>query len=253
MTSVPVASVTRPHGVTPAPAIGSAPGWPLVLYFHHVHPEIDHYTSLTPESFVRGLDVLLRHFTPADPHLLRAPETRCTTSESPTMLLTFDDGYRDLLDHAVRPMQERGIKAVFFVCTSLVGLRSADPRADYLDWDECAALRDAGHLVASHGKTHTPLNRLTTDEAAEEVTGSLGRLRDQLGLDAALYAFPYGIEAPVPQEVPGLGPLLSFGSVKAPARAWSPAHSVRRTYLPTGTDDTWDELARGWRAGWDAS
>jgi peptidoglycan/xylan/chitin deacetylase (PgdA/CDA1 family) len=234
------------------PAPGSAPGWPLVLYFHHVHPDIGHYTSLTPDSFARGLDVVLRHFTPADLQALRSPAGRFALPDRPTVLFTFDDGYRDLLDHAVGPLAQRGIRAVFFVCTRLLGQRSADPRADYLDWDECAALRDAGHLVASHGLTHTPLDRLDPSAVRAEVGDSLGELRDRLGLNAAVYAYPYGIEVPVPAKVPRLGPLLGFGSVKAPPRPWTEAPlSVRRTYLPTGGNSGWDALARGWRAGWE--
>ena len=42
--------------MTPDPEAGSAPGWPLVLYFHHVHPVIDHYTNVRPDQFARGLD-----------------------------------------------------------------------------------------------------------------------------------------------------------------------------------------------------
>src|ERR1700704_5755594 len=120
--------MTSTTAVTADPTTGSYPGWPFVLYFHHVHPGIDHYTSLTPDSFVRGLDVVLRHFTPADPQALRSPDGRFAVADRPPALFTFDDGYRDLLDHAVEPMAERGIKAIFFVCTRLLGRRSADPR-----------------------------------------------------------------------------------------------------------------------------
>ncbi|MCW2640542.1 MAG: polysaccharide deacetylase family protein [Dactylosporangium sp.] len=252
MTSTPGTAVAAPAGFVPDPAIGSAPGWPLVVYFHHVHPHIDHYTNVTPDSFARGLDILLRHFEPADPLLLRGPATRFSPPDRPTVLITFDDGYRDLLEHAVPLLDARGVKAVFFVCTRLLVQRSADPRADYLDWDECARLRDAGHLVASHGLTHTPLDRLTPAQARDEVVDSLGELRERLGLDSAVYAYPYGIETPVPAYVEGLGPLLAFGSVKARSRPWTEAPlSVRRTYLPSGGDSGWDGLVRGWHTGWE--
>lgn len=236
----------------PDPSVGSAPGWPLVLYFHHVQPAIDHYTNLTPASFRRGLDLLLRFFEPVDPGALRAETVRSFPGTRPRMLLTFDDGYRDLLADAVPILNARGVKAIFFICTRLLGERSDDPREDYLSWDDCERLRDAGHLVASHGLTHTPLDRLTAVEAAHQVTGSLAELRHRLRLHSAVYAYPYGIEAPVPASVDGLGPLLAFGSVKAAPRPWTEAPlSVRRTYLPADGEQDWDELVRGWRAGWE--
>jgi peptidoglycan/xylan/chitin deacetylase (PgdA/CDA1 family) len=230
------------------PAEGSAPGWPLVLYFHHVHPQLRHYTSLTPDAFARGLDTVLRHFAPAEPGVVTGDPPG-----TPQVLFTFDDGYRDLLTGAVPALAERGIRAVFFVCTHLLGGSGPDPRDDYLDWDDCAALRAGGHLIASHGLTHVPLTGLSPADAAAQVTDSLGTLHDRLGLDRAVYAYPYGIEAPIPERLPGLGPVRAFGSVKAPARPWPAApRSIRRTYLPTGAEDGWDRLTRSWRTQWEA-
>jgi peptidoglycan/xylan/chitin deacetylase (PgdA/CDA1 family) len=223
----------------------------LVLYFHHVHPDIDHYTSLTPEAFARGVDEVLTDFEPLDPAaVLDWPQL--TVTNRPRVLLTFDDGYRDLLTYALPVLEARGLRAVFFVCTRLLGPRDADPRADYLDWTQCAALHGAGHVIASHGLTHTPLDRLSDEERAAEVRESIYELRDLLGLPKAVYAYPYGIQAPVPEQIAGVGPLLAFGSVKAPARPWTAAPlAIRRTYLPTGGEDSWPGLVRSWRRQWE--
>src|SRR4051812_35195470 len=43
-----------PSGHSP-PEVGAAPGWPVVLYFHHVRPDLRHYTSVTPSAFDRAL------------------------------------------------------------------------------------------------------------------------------------------------------------------------------------------------------
>jgi peptidoglycan/xylan/chitin deacetylase (PgdA/CDA1 family) len=212
-----------------------------------VHPRLRHYTSLTPDAFARGLDTVLRYFAPAAPEVLAGDPPG-----TPQVLFTFDDGYRDLLDGAVAALEARQVRAVFFVCTELLGGRDPDPREDYLTWDECRQLQSAGHLVASHGLTHVPLTELSPARAAAQVTDSLRTLHDRLGLGRAVYAYPYGIEAPIPAELPGLGPVQAFGSVKAAARAWPVApRSIRRTYLPTGAEDDWDRLARAWHDQWE--
>ncbi len=49
------------------PEIGSASGFPLVLYFHRVTPNANHYTELEPRAFGAGLDLLLSRFMVFDP------------------------------------------------------------------------------------------------------------------------------------------------------------------------------------------
>lgn len=233
--------------------LGSAPGWPLVLYFHHVHPALSHYTSLTPESFRRGLDLVLGAFEPAALESLVAPDGTVHRADRPSVLLTFDDGYADLLDAAIPALAERGLRAVFFVCTELLGRTSADPRASHLSWSDCADLLAAGHTIGSHGCTHRRLTGLAADEANAEVTDSLAALRRQLDIARAVYAYPYGLMRDIPPQVTGFaGPVLAFSTVKAAPLPWPAApRAIRRTYLPTGADETWPEVIRQWRAGWD--
>lgn len=233
--------------------LASAPGWPLILYFHHVHPTLDHYTSLTPDSFVRGLDLVLAAFEPVALESLLSPDGRVCRPDRPAVLMTFDDGYADLLDAAVPALAERAVPAVFFVCTRLLGRSSAEPRHNYLSWPECADLLAAGHVIGSHGCTHRQLTGLGTAEIEEEVAGSLGNLRRRLGLDRAVYAYPYGLAGEIPVAVEGFaGPVTAFGTVKARPLPWPQApRAIRRTYLPAGADATWPELVGHWRATWE--
>jgi peptidoglycan/xylan/chitin deacetylase (PgdA/CDA1 family) len=63
-----------------------------------------------------------------------------------SLLITFDDGYRDVFDHAVPQLERAGLPAVVFLPTAFVG---APGRIFW--WDEChfllyAACRDADRL-----------------------------------------------------------------------------------------------------------
>ncbi|MEU8522618.1 polysaccharide deacetylase family protein [Streptomyces sp. NBC_01216] len=230
------------------PATGSAPGHPLVLYFHHVHPEVRHYTALTPREFALGMERVLADFDPYEPSDLLA-EGGPRRPERPTVLVTFDDGYRDNVVHA-RPILERlGVRALFFVCTGLLGQRGEQPRADYLTRGECESLAGDGHLIGAHTRTHPHLDRLPAREAQEESRGSLADIADWFGPGPArLFAYPYG---GVPDE-PGLPEdVLAFGTVRSPARPWEAApQAIRRTYLPSGASGSWDGLVRHWRGRW---
>ncbi|MFD4660381.1 polysaccharide deacetylase family protein [Kitasatospora sp. NPDC058444] len=230
------------------PATGSAPGTPLALYFHHVHPDVRHYTALTPREFAEGMERVLADFDPYRPDDLLAP-TGHVRPDRPTVLVTFDDGYRDNLVHARPILRELGVRAVFFVCTGLLGQRSEQPRQDYLTWDECDRLADDGHLIAAHTRTHPHLDRLPPEQAQDEVRASLADIAARYGPGPArLFAYPYG---GIPAE-PGLpGDVLAFGTVRSPAEPWHSApQAIRRTYLPSGATGTWDGLVRHWRAQW---
>ncbi|WP_406860764.1 polysaccharide deacetylase family protein [Streptomyces sp. HUAS MG47] len=231
------------------PATGSAAGWPLVLYFHHVHPDVRHYTALTPGDFERGLARVLEDFAPYDPAGLLAADGP-HRPDRPSVLVTFDDGYRDNLTHAAPILDRLGVRALFFVCTGLLGRRSDRPREDHLTYEECDRLAADGHLIGAHTRTHPHLDRSPADLVREETRGSLADIAARYGPGPArLFAYPYG-------GIPGTGDLLpddvlAFATVRSPAEPWTAhPHAIRRTYLPEGQVHAWDALVDHWRDQW---
>lgn len=232
------------------PALGSAPGWPLVLYFHHVNAHVDHYTAVPPESFRRGLELVLSEFGPAlDPASVR-PDA--PPPAEPRVLITFDDGYRDTLTQAAPILAEFDVRMLLFCITDRID--TADPaagrpsREDFLTWDDVAALAREGHVPAAHTRSHPKLPELEPARAAAEVTGSLARVEQLTGSPVGTFAYPYG-EIPAVDPVPG--PVLGFGTVKSPPRPWTGApHHIRRTYLPSDAEESWPALVTEWRRQW---
>jgi peptidoglycan/xylan/chitin deacetylase (PgdA/CDA1 family) len=215
------------------------PGWPLVLYFHHVHPTLDHYTSLTPGAFERGLETVLAEYGPAlDP--ADVSDGMCPPAE-PRVLITFDDGHRDNLEHALPVLDRLGVRALFFVITGLVD------EGRSMTWAELADLAAAGHRVGSHTVTHRRLPELSPPEQRAEIADSLAAVRDRLGEPVPPLAYPYGLRPTAEEAVPE--GTLAFGTVKAPPRPW-PGRDIRRTYLPTGREELWPRLCREWRQQW---
>lgn len=221
---------------------GSAPGWPLVLYFHHVHPTLEHYTSLTPAAFEHGLETVLDSYgpalDPADVKVGMAPPTE------PKVLVTFDDGHRDNLEHALPILERLGVRALFFVITDLVE-HAPDTS---MTWDELDRLRAAGHRVGSHTTTHRKLPELSPAAQAAEITESLTAVSARTGDLAPPLAYPYGLR-PTVTAVPGS--TFAFGTVKAAPLPWTTAsHDIRRTYLPVGREQLWSRLCAEWRQQW---
>jgi peptidoglycan/xylan/chitin deacetylase (PgdA/CDA1 family) len=113
-------------------------------------------------------------------------------------LLTFDDGYRSVLEHAAPLLAERSCPAVAFVPTAFVGRtsewdsRTSEPPEAICSWDDLRELEALGVSVQSHGITHRGASGLGPTELHEELTGSKAQLEEELGTPVEVFAFPYG-------------------------------------------------------------
>ncbi|MBI3876238.1 MAG: polysaccharide deacetylase family protein [Verrucomicrobia bacterium] len=114
------------------------------------------------------------------------------------IVITFDDGFRSVLEHALAPLKEHGFVAVQFLCASLLGKTN--------EWDvaqgevaeplmDAAEVRDwlaAGHQIGSHTLSHAWLTRLPRDAVREEITASKKKLEDTFGVRVEHFCYPYG-------------------------------------------------------------
>jgi peptidoglycan/xylan/chitin deacetylase (PgdA/CDA1 family)/glycosyltransferase involved in cell wall biosynthesis len=114
------------------------------------------------------------------------------------VLLTFDDGYADVIDVAKPLLDEFHAPALAFIVTGCVGRTNTwDQRAGgpAVPLASAAALRLAVHAgleLGVHTRTHPRLPRLPAREARDEIAGAIGDL-ERLGLPrSTVFAYPYG-------------------------------------------------------------
>lgn len=112
-------------------------------------------------------------------------------------LVTFDDGYRSLLTHALPVLAERELPAAVFPALAYVGGvngfdAGAEPEEPMLGWDELRALARAGVAVGSHGVRHRRLSELSPNELADELAHSRAQLEARLEVAVEAFAYPYG-------------------------------------------------------------
>jgi peptidoglycan/xylan/chitin deacetylase (PgdA/CDA1 family) len=119
--------------------------------------------------------------------------------------VTFDDGYRSVIESALPVLDELGVKATVFVPTDYIGCAPAawagtdqwldTPHADELtpmSWDELRILSDKGWQVGSHSRSHARLMQLSDAELDEELAGSRAVLEHELVHPCTALAYPYG-------------------------------------------------------------
>lgn len=115
-----------------------------------------------------------------------------------TAFITFDDGYRSLLELALPWLERFGYPAVLFMPTSFVGgtnVFDSEPEERLCDWDDLRELMRRGVAVQSHGTSHRPFSELAPSERALELERSKAVLEAELGQAVELFAYPYGDDA----------------------------------------------------------
>ncbi len=116
-----------------------------------------------------------------------------------SVAITIDDGYADTLDIAHPILRRHGFSATLFLISAKLGSvadwssrgSATDGRA-LLSSEQVLRLRDEGHRVGAHTRTHRRLPTLAEDEAGAEIGGSRADLEEALGTPVPSFAYPYG-------------------------------------------------------------
>jgi peptidoglycan/xylan/chitin deacetylase (PgdA/CDA1 family) len=111
--------------------------------------------------------------------------------------ITFDDGFRNNIEGAVRPLLDRRMTASWFVVSDFVGELASWVDGDrsereILSAPELRAMVAAGLEVGSHTRRHLDLTRTAPDEIEGEVAGSKRDLELLLAAPVTTFAYPYG-------------------------------------------------------------
>jgi peptidoglycan/xylan/chitin deacetylase (PgdA/CDA1 family) len=129
-----------------------------------------------------GWESLPEIYSPHDsPHV--APRT---ANHSQDVCLTFDDGWRGVLDIAAPILQAHGFSAILFITTDLLD------RPHYLASQELMPLSNGPLRVGSHARTHRMLCLLTEPEIRAELSDSKKILEDLTGHEVDLLSIPNG-------------------------------------------------------------
>lgn len=174
----------------------------LVLCYHAVSPTWPAALSVTPDALDRQLGELVRRGY----HGATFTQAATTAPRRPTVAVTFDDGYRSVLEHAKPILDRHGLPGTLYVPTDWPD----DPRpmrwpgidrwlaTDHeqemlsLGWDDLRGLADAGWEVGSHTCSHPHLSTLGDAELARELRSSKAAIEEALQRPCTSLAYPYG-------------------------------------------------------------
>lgn len=168
---------------------------PIVLMYHGTPSETpESVYSIKSNLFAQHLRYLQKNdWTTilfkdlATPHSL--PEK--------SIVLTFDDGYKDNFQGAFLPLLEHNMKASWFITTDCIGghaqwLGKISQQSQMLDATQLLEMHSAGMEIASHTCSHPDLSRLSYDQQFAEFNSAKKILENLLSAPVTSLAYPFG-------------------------------------------------------------
>jgi peptidoglycan/xylan/chitin deacetylase (PgdA/CDA1 family) len=112
---------------------------------------------------------------------------------SKTMVITFDDGYRDFYTDALSILKQCGFTATIFLATDRICHNPARiAGADYLTWNDVRELHAEGIRFGAHTVTHPDLRSLGPDQIEYELGHSKEVIEQHLGVAVESFSYPFG-------------------------------------------------------------
>jgi peptidoglycan/xylan/chitin deacetylase (PgdA/CDA1 family) len=165
-------------------------GGAIVLMYHGIGAEGDKRDRyrVSEENFIRQMDWLRKNnFEMVDPlDLAKGFDSQRSASGKRKALLTFDDGLISDYERALPVLRERGMRAAFFLTTSLIG------QPGYVSRRQARELAEAGMSIGSHGERHASYTRLDPARARRELERSRMELEEITGGAVLGFSAPYG-------------------------------------------------------------
>jgi peptidoglycan/xylan/chitin deacetylase (PgdA/CDA1 family) len=222
---------------------------PVTILYHHLVSDRAHYLGIPTEVFYRQVEFLLRHYRVATLEEATAA-LRSGKLRASTVVLTFDDGYRENFVNLRAVTEQTGVPVSLFISTDYMS--SGKPfghdqkRLEFgfspLDWEQVAMLGRSGLEVGSHTRTHFDCASQDPAILEREIVGSKKELEQRLGLPVKYFSFPWGQPknmSPTAVEIARSAyPFVfsAFGGENFPTTNGTAWHLLRRNHF----NDLWE-------------
>lgn len=185
------------HSLTRNPT-GSS-GWVRFPYYHHVFDD----ERAGFEQHIRYFKSIADIVSLDDALDLMATDTPI---DGRYICITFDDGFKNWTENALPILKDADAVAAFFVATDYIGTDinvdsdkllkfydSGDKLMEFMNWDDCRALYNAGMIIGSHSVHHAHLADIDDENARVQLVDSKKAIEDALSVPCDHFCCPFGV------------------------------------------------------------
>jgi peptidoglycan/xylan/chitin deacetylase (PgdA/CDA1 family) len=172
-----------------------------ILMYHHIQADSPVLYNLTVplRSFERQIRWLSQegYETISLERLGRFIRGQDTLPKNP-VIITFDDGYQSVWEHAKPVLDQSDFTATVFLVFRAIGrhniwdLQKSVATLPCMDKATCRQLLYDGWEIGSHGLNHYALTELAPDALSDELTGSKISLEQLFQCRVTAFCYPYG-------------------------------------------------------------
>jgi peptidoglycan/xylan/chitin deacetylase (PgdA/CDA1 family) len=168
-----------------------------ILFYHRVADDPDPL-AISPRRFVEQMDLLRAEGYRVVDVVEAARLLASGDGLERVVALSFDDGYRDVAEHALQVLERCGFRATVFVAPRVVDGTATFSwyarQPPVLSWAEILALDDGSALsFEAHTLTHPNLTAIAEGDARQEIAGSKVALEERLGRPVTAFCYPAGL------------------------------------------------------------
>ncbi|MBI4437187.1 MAG: polysaccharide deacetylase family protein [Candidatus Omnitrophica bacterium] len=180
------------------------PRYPLrILLYHSISDTWEDDLSVPVEAFREQMAYLADHY-----HVIPLEEACRRLEEGDpfsekTVVMTFDDGYRDNFDRAYPILEKFRLPATIFLLIGGIGTEkrwppdAGEPHGpldhELLSWEEVQQMQRGGLVTfGSHTMSHALFSDLSPQQAREEISTSKRLLEEKLGKGLYAFTYPFG-------------------------------------------------------------
>lgn len=187
-----------------------------ILTYHHIRSdvplteELTYGYSVSPAVLDQQLSFLANNsYQTISLNDLNDSLENTTPVPPKSVILTFDDGYRDFYTLAFPLLKKYNLRAVVFYIVGYFNYPS------YMTWNMLAEIHNSGLVdVESHTLEHPLLTKIDSNEAKREIFESKKILEQKLNKKIKYFAYPYGnYDERVVNLVKEAGYNLAFGTL----------------------------------------
>ncbi|MFC1595089.1 polysaccharide deacetylase family protein [Patescibacteria group bacterium] len=167
----------------------------LIIAYHSI--EGDNHLSISKEMFIKQI-LYLKKKRYVFSNFSGVAEIKKSYPKKKIACIYFDDGFKDVLTNAYPILKGENIPATLFLAIDYIDQKKF--QGVYLTWDEVNNMSDVFEF-GSHSLSHRKLNKISLEEAREEMFLSKRIIEDRTGTKVVSFSYPKGRVSPELEEL----------------------------------------------------
>jgi peptidoglycan/xylan/chitin deacetylase (PgdA/CDA1 family) len=170
-----------------------------ILLFHRVDTHREDSLTTRTALFEELMGEIRCNFKPAPLQTIVERIKNREALDPKTVVITFDDDYKDTFLNAVPVLLKYNIPATFFITSGYTNSDKTYPwdaeekfKYPLMTWEEVKELVRLGFEVGSHTVNHLNLGKASFETAREEMIRSKQEIEDNIRREVKAFSYPFG-------------------------------------------------------------